>query len=256
MQSAAHNVGCARCNHRAAVGPSHTQILPITVPILSITVPILPTWVCRRSVPHADTASSRLHLHGCPNECCDSCEKSCACALHALQRNHIAQDNRARITRCMAVQVKKAIKEKDGAFRAMFEDKVASTLSRHLLSAKSCTMRFRDLRELGEYSPSTHQVLMSDIVFLRSWVPVTPPALYSPVTTLMQPYEVSHRPSGPIRCSPSVPCHICTGTGLTAATSAPGLVSPAATSAPGLVSPRPHLHRDWARPCRVCHVTG
>ena len=50
--------------------------------------------------------------------------------------------------------------------------------------------------------------------------------------------------------------HICTGTGLTAATSAPGLVSPAATSAPGLVSPRPHLHRDWARPCRVCHVTG
>jgi hypothetical protein len=31
---------------------------------------------------------------------------------------------------------------------------------------------------------------MSDIVFLRSWVPVTPPALYSPVTTLMQPSEV------------------------------------------------------------------
>jgi hypothetical protein len=159
MQSAAHNVGCARCNHRAAVGPSHTQILPITVPIMSITVPILPTWICRRSIPHADTASSRLHLHGCPNECCDSCEKSCACALHALQRNHIAQDNRARITRCMGVQVKKAIKEKDGAFRAMFEDKVASTLSRHLLSAKSCTMRSRDLRELGEYSPSTHRVL-------------------------------------------------------------------------------------------------
>jgi hypothetical protein len=201
---------------------------------MSITVPILPTWICRRSIPHADTASSRLHLHGCPNKFCDSCEKSCACALHALQRNHIAQDNRARITRCMAVQVKKAIKEKDGAFRAMFEDKVASTLSRHLLSAKSCTMRFRDLRELGEYSPSTHrvlneyspsthQVLMSDIVFLRSWVPVTPPALYSPVTTLMQPYEVSHRPSWPIRCSPCV-C--------------------LATSAPGLDPPLSHLRRD------------
>ena len=31
------------------------------------------------------------------------------------------------LTRCVGVQVKKAIKEKDGAFRAMFEDKVAST---------------------------------------------------------------------------------------------------------------------------------
>jgi hypothetical protein len=39
--------------------------------------------------------------------------------------------------------------------------------------------------------------------------------------------------------------HICTGTGL-----AP------ATSAPGLGSPLPHLHRDWARPCNICTGTG
>ncbi len=41
------------------------------------------------------------------------------------------------------------------------------------------------------------------------------------------------------------PCHICTGTGLTPA-----------TSAPGLGSPLPHLHRDWARPCHSCTGTG
>jgi hypothetical protein len=39
--------------------------------------------------------------------------------------------------------------------------------------------------------------------------------------------------------------HICTGTGLTPA-----------TSAPGLGSPLPHLHRDWARPCHICTRTG
>jgi hypothetical protein len=37
------------------------------------------------------------------------------------------------------------------------------------------------------------------------------------------------------------PCHICTGTGITPATSAPG---------PG--SPLPRLHRDRALPCHVC----
>ena len=41
------------------------------------------------------------------------------------------------------------------------------------------------------------------------------------------------------------PCHICTGTGL-----AP------ATSAPGLGSPLPHLHRDWAHRCHICTRTG
>ena len=39
-------------------------------------------------------------------------------------------------------------------------------------------------------------------------------------------------------------CHICAGTGLTAATSAPG---------PG--SPLPHLRRDWAHPCHICAGT-
>ena len=73
------------------------------------------------------------------------------------------------------------------------------------------------------------------------------------------------------------PCHICTGTGLTPATSAPGLGSPPphlhrdwanpchicagngltpATSAPGLGEPLPHLRRDWAHPCHICTGTG
>jgi hypothetical protein len=40
-------------------------------------------------------------------------------------------------------------------------------------------------------------------------------------------------------------CHICAGTGLTAATSAAG---------PG--RPLPHLRRDWAHPCHICGGTG
>ncbi len=41
------------------------------------------------------------------------------------------------------------------------------------------------------------------------------------------------------------PCHICIGTRLTSA-----------TSAPGLGSPLPHLRRDWAHPCHICAGTG
>jgi hypothetical protein len=41
-------------------------------------------------------------------------------------------------------------------------------------------------------------------------------------------------------------CHICAGNGLAAATSAPGLGLAAAASAPGLASPGPHLHWDSA----------
>jgi hypothetical protein len=41
------------------------------------------------------------------------------------------------------------------------------------------------------------------------------------------------------------PCHICTGTGLTPA-----------TSAPGLGAPLPHLRRDWAHACHVCTGTA
>jgi hypothetical protein len=72
-------------------------------------------------------------------------------------------------------------------------------------------------------------------------------------------------------------CPICTRTGLTPATSAPGLGSPLphlhkdwahpghictgtgltpATSAPGLGSPLLHLHRDWAHGCHICTGTG
>ena len=71
--------------------------------------------------------------------------------------------------------------------------------------------------------------------------------------------------------------HICTRTGLTPATSAPGLGTPLhhllqdsahschicngtrltpATSAPGLGSRLPHLHRDWAHPGHICTGTG
>ncbi len=41
------------------------------------------------------------------------------------------------------------------------------------------------------------------------------------------------------------PRHICAETGLTPA-----------TSAPGLGSPPPHLRRDWAHPCHICTGTG
>jgi len=44
------------------------------------------------------------------------------------------------------------------------------------------------------------------------------------------------------RCPPSALCHICAGTGLTLA-----------TSAPGLGASRPRLHRDWAYPMPHLH---
>ncbi|XP_053306247.1 ribosome biogenesis protein BMS1 homolog isoform X2 [Spea bombifrons] len=50
-------------------------------------------------------------------------------------------------------QIKKALRTPEGAFRATFEDKL----------------------------------LMSDIVFLRTWYPVTVPAFYNPVTSLLKP---------------------------------------------------------------------
>ena len=48
-----------------------------------------------------------------------------------------------------------------------------------------------------------------------------------------------------IICTGADPAHICTGTG-----------GSAATSAPGLASPLPHLHRDWAHACHICIGTG
>jgi len=44
-------------------------------------------------------------------------------------------------------------------------------------------------------------------------------------------------------------------TGLTPATSAPGLGSPLHIGA-ATASPPPHLHWDWARPCHICSGTG
>ena len=52
------------------------------------------------------------------------------------------------------------------------------------------------------------------------------------------------------------PCHICTGTGLAAATSATEQGSPMTTSPPGSVSPLPHLHREWAHPYHICTGIG
>ena len=46
-------------------------------------------------------------------------------------------------------------------------------------------------------------------------------------------------------CQCAHPGHVCAGTGLTPA-----------TSAPGLGSPPPHRHRDWASPRHVCTGTG
>jgi hypothetical protein len=50
--------------------------------------------------------------------------------------------------------------------------------------------------------------------------------------------------------------HICTGTGLTPATSAPALDALPPHSAPGLRSLLPHLHRDRAHPGHICAGTG
>ncbi len=85
---------------------------------------------------------------------------------------------------------------------------------------------------------------------LGSPMPHMQPGLGSPVPYLHR--EWAH------------PAHICagsaldinTGTGLTRATSAPGLGSPPGASAPGLGSPVPHLHRDWAHPGHICTGTG
>jgi ribosome biogenesis protein BMS1 len=53
-------------------------------------------------------------------------------------------------------QIKKAIKAPEGAFRATFEDKI----------------------------------LMSDMVFLRTWYPVKPPRYYNTVTSLLMPVKI------------------------------------------------------------------
>ena len=68
----------------------------------------------------------------------------------------------------------------------------------------------------------------------------------------------SRQPQLVCRCAvfpPCFPAHICTGTGLTPSTSAPGLRLAPPTSAPGLGSPRPHLRRDWAHPAHICTGT-
>jgi hypothetical protein len=60
-------------------------------------------------------------------------------------------------------------------------------------------------------------------------------------TPWLRPHEA--RPAGCTRLH-----HVCAGTGLAAATSAPGLGPLLPTSAPGLDSPPPPLHRDWLTP--------
>nr|XP_060625039.1 ribosome biogenesis protein BMS1 homolog [Anolis sagrei ordinatus]XP_060625040.1 ribosome biogenesis protein BMS1 homolog [Anolis sagrei ordinatus] len=59
-------------------------------------------------------------------------------------------------------QIKKAVRTPEGAFRATFEDKL----------------------------------LMSDIVFMRTWYPVSTPAFYNPVTSLLKPVGEKHTWAG------------------------------------------------------------
>jgi ribosome biogenesis protein BMS1 len=74
-------------------------------------------------------------------------------------------------------QIKKAAKEKPGAFRATFEDRI----------------------------------LMSDIVFLRSWVAVEPPRFYNPVTDLLAAKEYDQPAAVPALQAP--PTAAASGTG-------------------------------------------
>lgn len=70
-------------------------------------------------------------------------------------------------------QVKKAIKAPEGAYRATFEDKI----------------------------------VMSDIVFLRTWYPVKPPRYYNPVASLLMPDKVwrGMRRTGEVRRDRQIP---------------------------------------------------
>ena len=66
------------------------------------------------------------------------------------------------------------------------------------------------------------------------------------------------RPShAPRRCAPAATSasHICTGIGLTPATSARGLGSPLPHLRRDCASPLPRLRRDWAHPCHLCAGT-
>ena len=59
-------------------------------------------------------------------------------------------------------------------------------------------------------------------------------------------YEKLYHKVTKIKARPRLPCRrICAGTGLTPA-----------TSAPGLGSPLPHLRRDWAHPAHICSSAG
>ncbi len=119
-------------------------------------------------------------------------------------------------------------------------------------------------------------LLTGDSVAAQSCRPPTPKHSLSQerCSCHSSPFFVTTHPSW----GPSPACHVCTGTGLTPATSATGLGSPCTTSAPGLGlplphlhrglgsplphlhrglgSPLPHLHRDWAHPCHICTGTG
>ena len=84
-------------------------------------------------------------------------------------------------------------------------------------------------------------------------LPTSAPGLGSPLTHLHR--DQAH-PCPHLLWDWARPCHICSGTGLAANTSAPtgltaatsttGLARPSATPAPGPGLSRPHLRRDWA----------
>ena len=86
------------------------------------------------------------------------------------------------------------------------------------------------------------------IFLLRRVDPAEPPGAFTGVVDVE--WVPTSRWTAPTPSSTAAPglgsplCHICAGTGLTAA-----------TSAPGLGAPLPHLHRDWAHRCHICTRT-
>lgn len=80
-------------------------------------------------------------------------------------------------------QIKKALSTPPGAYRATFEDRLLMSGAYPLLSLP---LPFKPA-SLFLFSPTSCDSVCADIVFLRSWYPVSVPQLYNPVTSLLLP---------------------------------------------------------------------